>query len=350
MKQNVTITSIYSLVHCLVDLSCGALMLAMGQTLLGIEVSNIVAFFILYNLLAFAFELPFGFIADKLNKNGIVSAVGCLSIAIAFITFKVPILSCILLGVGNALFHVGGGIDVLNISNRKATLPGIYVSTGAIGLYIGQKFYQFFNMYYFICPVIMLVSAALLLYLYNLIKNKYKINNEKIVKEKVDKRKIVIAIMLVIVVCIRGYMGLILDFDWKRESILAIISIICVVLGKMLGGVIGDKIGWKKISAISLILASILFVFAWKCPICGLIAILLFNMTMPLTLTALSNMFPQKKGVAFGLTTLGLFIGAFPVLIGLDLELFNIAGVFFMTMFSMIVLYIAIQAYEEVEK
>ena len=42
---------------------------------------------------------------------------------------------------------------------------------------------------------------------------------------------------------------------------------------------------------------------------CGLLGLLLFNMTMPLTLTALANTFPNSKGTAFGLTTLALFVG-----------------------------------------
>lgn len=347
MKKEVLITGIYSLIHSLVDLSCGALMSIIIYKILGIQ-CNVILFLVIYNFLAFAFELPLGIIADRINKNALLSAIGCFNITLAFIVVKYPMLSCILLGIGNSLFHVGGGIDVLNISNKKATLPGIYVSTGAIGLYIGQKLYNIFDSVYFVCPIVMLISGVVLLELYSIIKNKYKINNEIITKKEVDKRKIVITILLVIVVCIRGYMGLALKYEWKNELVFGIISIICVVLGKMLGGIIGDKIGWKKISVLSLGLASVLFVFSWSSPVCGLLAILLFNMTMPLTLTAISNMFPQRKGMSFGLTTLGLFIGSLPIILRIDLGLFNIIGVVSLTIFSMIVLYLTIKKYEEV--
>jgi FSR family fosmidomycin resistance protein-like MFS transporter len=40
--------------------------------------------------------------------------------------------------------------------------------------------------------------------------------------------------------------------------------------------------------------------------------IFLFNMTMPITLVVISNIFWNRQGFAFGLTTLALIIGALP--------------------------------------
>lgn len=340
MKKSILITGIYSLIHFLVDMSCAALMF---NIMFSSTQMNIILEILLYNMFAFAFELPFGIIADKLNKNAMVSAIGCLTIILSLIFLNNPIVSCVIAGIGNALFHVGGGIDVLNISNKKATLPGIYVSTGALGLYLGQKFSKITK----IIPVIMVVSAIALIWLYNKIKDEYKINNEIKQNSKVNISKILISIPIIIVICIRGYMGLILNFEWKSNIIFAILSILCVVGGKMLGGIIGDKIGWKKISILSLGLASILFAFSWNSAICGLLAILLFNMTMPITLMVLANMFPNRKGMAFGLTTLGLFIGGLPVILNVNLGLFNIAGVVGLTIFSLLILYFSLKEYEE---
>ena len=94
------------------------------------------------------------------------------------------------------------------------------------------------------------------------------------------------------------------------------IILFAVVFGKMLGGIIGDKIGFTKISLISLIVSAFLFIFAFNNSILGILAILFFNMTMPITLTALSNILFNNKGMAFGLLTLELFIGAIPVFFG----------------------------------
>ena len=42
----------------------------------------------------------------------------------------------LLLGLGNALFHVGGGVDVIRDGGKCEKL-GIFVAPGAMGLYLG---------------------------------------------------------------------------------------------------------------------------------------------------------------------------------------------------------------------
>jgi FSR family fosmidomycin resistance protein-like MFS transporter len=47
-------------------------------------------------------------------------------------------------------------------------------------------------------------------------------------------------------------------------------------------------------------------------------AVLLFNMTMPITLWAMAKIFSAAKGFAFGLLSFGLFIGFVPLYLGID--------------------------------
>jgi FSR family fosmidomycin resistance protein-like MFS transporter len=89
-----------------------------------------------------------------------------------------------------------------------------------------------------------------------------------------------------------------------------------------------------------------LFLFAFESPVVGILAILLFNMTMPITLTALSNILYHNKGMAFGLLTFALFIGVLPVFWGYT-GVFNPYGLFAITMFSALVLYEGIKCYEK---
>ena len=138
---------------------------------------------------------------------------------------------------------------------------------------------------------------------------------------------------------------MILAFSWKSTFVYALLFVIGVVLGKMLGGIIGDKIGYKKIS-ISLIISAICFIFAFDNPIIGIIAVLLFNMTMPITLICLSNIFDNNKGLAFGLLTLALFTGCIPTFIGMN-QLFTQVGLFSLTIVSSILLYISLRCDEK---
>lgn len=51
-------------------------------------------------------------------------------------------------------------------------------------------------------------------------------------------------------------------------------------------------------------------------PVCGTIAVFLFNMTMPITLWAAARLMPGGKGFAFGLLTFALFLGYLPTALG----------------------------------
>lgn len=340
--MKVKIVSIYSIIHFIVDFSCAILVTNIITPYLNTTLSVFLAI-VIYNFFAFAMQLPIGIIADKISKNALCSMLGCILVAFALIVRNLGIWSCLIAGLGNSMFHVGGGIDILNISNKKATLPGIFVATGAMGIYLGgQSIFLNFDKVYLII-MILLISALLLLWLYDTIKD--KVHNEQMIIPKLDIVAIISIICLVITVCIRGYVGLILAFEWKSNLILAIISICAVVFGKMIGGIIGDKIGFLKTAVFSLILSSIFFIFAFDNSILGIIAILLFNMTMPITLTILSNILFNNKGMAFGLLTLALFIGAVPVFFGYTRLMFTQLGLFLLTIISLISLYIGIKKY-----
>ena len=343
--MNKRIVCIYSIIHFIMDLSCAILVSNLVMQKMG-QGTNLFISILVYNFFAFAMQLPIGIIADKINKNAICSAIGCLLIIIAFGFSNFGIISCLIAGVGNAMFHVGGGIDVLNISDKKATLSGIFVSTGAMGIFLGEKSASIgFNKYY-IVVLILLISVILLFCLYNQIKDKVK--NEKVIIPTTNINEMIVIVCLMITVIIRGYVGLILSFEWKSNFILALISIFAVVFGKMLGGIIGDKIGFMKVSLISLVVSAFLFLFAFNNSTLGILAILFFNMTMPITLTALSNILFNNKGMAFGLLTFALFIGAIPVFFVYDDIIFNPIGLFTTTIISAIILCIGIKKYNTI--
>ena len=110
---------------------------------------------------------------------------------------------------------------------------------------------------------------------------------------------------------------------------------------------VGDKFGFIKISVFSLILSAILFTGSFYSSICGILAVLLFNMTMPITLTSLANIFNNNKGLAFGLLTFALFSGVIPVFLGYTEVLFNPIGLFTITIISAIILFIGLKGYNE---
>ena len=87
---------LYSLTHFWVDLSCALLVF---RTLAGGV--DFALCLLLYNFCAFALQMPFGLLADRLDRNGVVSAAGCALTALAyFLPGTVP--AAVAAGVGNA--------------------------------------------------------------------------------------------------------------------------------------------------------------------------------------------------------------------------------------------------------
>ena len=320
--MNKKIMLIYSIIHFVVDFSCAVLI---SNIIIPQLTGSFSLFFaiIIYNFFAFAIQLPIGILADKINKNAICSALGCVLVIMAFAISRFGITSCLIAGIGNAMFHIGGGIDVLNISDKKATLSGIFVSTGALGIFLGSKITNInFNINYFTI-FILLLSTIALIWLYTQTKN--KLNNEKIIVPSINKKEFIVIICLIVTVCIRSYVGLILSFSWKSNYVLALLFVLGVILG----------------------IAAILYTGAFYNSICGILAVLLFNMTMPITLTSLANIFNNNKGLAFGLLTFALFLGAIPVFFGYTDTLFNPIGLFSITIFSAVILFIGLKGYNE---
>ena len=193
--MNKKIMLIYSIIHFVVDFSCAVLI---SNIIIPQLTGSFSLFFaiIIYNFFAFAIQLPIGILADKINKNAICSALGCVLVIMAFAISRFGITSCLIAGIGNAMFHIGGGIDVLNISDKKATLSGIFVSTGALGIFLGSKITNInFNINYFTI-FILLLSTIALIWLYTQTKN--KLNNEEIIVPSINKKEFIVIICLIV--------------------------------------------------------------------------------------------------------------------------------------------------------
>lgn len=117
----------YIIGHFMVDFACAFLLYRM---LYGTDLWYPCLLY--YNFCAFALQLPIGLLADRWNRNSLCADVGCILIILAIwmgslgsafknIEAAVILIPAVLIaGIGNGLFHVGAGIDVLNVSRDKS--------------------------------------------------------------------------------------------------------------------------------------------------------------------------------------------------------------------------------------
>ena len=328
-KKEVT-TFAFALCHFVVDFACVSTMLCAVSRVLGgsgqDSLELIALSILLYDVVAFAFQLPVGIALDKLDKNSLAAMLSYALVAGGVLLSLVPVtfiewLAVLLLAVGNALFHCAGGLCVLNISQKHAGPSGIFIATGAVGVFLGTFSAQYGRLQVAFSLLVLLFLCASITRVVQKVNKKYwNIHNAPFAIPEFSSRTLLAIFLLCFVVALRSYTGMIMAFPWKSEILLLALSILGVFAGKALGGMVADRIGFRTTAIFSLIAAATLFVPSWEMPLMGLLAVFFFNFTMAITLAPLSNILHEAKGTAFGLASFSLAIGALPALLGLRLE------------------------------
>lgn len=328
-KKEVT-TFAYALCHFVVDFACVSSMLCAVSRVLGesgqgsLEV--IALSILLYDIVAFTLQLPAGIALDQLDKNSYAALLSYALVGAGVILSLVPIAllewpAILLLAIGNALFHSAGGLSVLNISQKHAGPSGIFIATGAIGVFLGTQSAQMGRLQIAFSLLVLLFLCALITLVVQKVNKKYwNVHNVSFDISELSFNTLLAIALLSLVVALRSYVGMVTAFPWKSEMLLLVLSILGVFAGKALGGVVADRIGFRTTAIFSLIAAATLFVPSWEIPVMGLMGIFFFNFTMSITLASLANILPNAKGTAFGLASFSLAVGALPALVGFRIE------------------------------
>ena len=328
-KKEVT-TFAYALCHFVVDFACVSTMLCAVSRVLGESSQGsmeVVALSILlYDIVAFTLQLPIGIALDQLDKNSYAALLSYALVGAGVILSLVPIAllewpAILLLAIGNALFHSAGGLSVLNISQKHAGPSGIFIATGAIGVFLGTQSAQMGRLQIAFSLFVLLFLCVLITLVVQKVNKKYwNVYNVSFDIPRLSSNTLLAIALLSLVVALRSYVGMVMAFPWKSEMLLLVLSILGVFAGKALGGVVADRIGFRTTAIFSLITAATLFVPSWEIPVMGLLGIFFFNFTMSITLASLANILPNAKGTAFGLASFSLAVGALPALAGFRIE------------------------------
>ena len=321
-KSNATrIIGILSAMHFMTDLICAFAVYSMIAEGKAVRV-------VMYNFCAFVLQMPLGLLADAMRSRRQEDN------AILFIGLSIPLTLSGLLnfpvwvfGLGNALFHVGGGIITIHKDHEnryEGRGLGTFVAPGAIGLFLGQVIAG--------NSIIMRIGiTAVMTVLFVLLYTEISRNNpeRKTAALEIDEEALKAIILTLLVVILRSYVGFAVSFEWKHGVFLGFLAVLCVAGGKTLGGFVKPVLGYRKTVVVTLVAAARCYLSGSIIPL-GLAALLLFNMTMPITLCMLAERMKHLEGFAFGILTFGLFIGfyikyLFPVFVENTL-LIGVAG------------------------
>ena len=328
-KKEVT-TFAYALCHFVVDFACVSTMLCAVSRVLGESgqgsMEVVALSILLYDIVAFTLQLPIGIALDQLDKNSYAALLSYALVGAGVILSLVPIAllewpAILLLAIGNALFHSAGGLSVLNISQKHAGPSGIFIATGAIGVFLGTQSAQMGRLQIAFSLLVLLFLCALITLVVQKVNKKYwNVHNVSFDISELSFNTLLAIALLSLVVALRSYAGMVMAFPWKSEMLLLVLSILGVFAGKALGGMVADRIGFRTTAIFSLIAAATLFAPSWEIPVLGLLGVFFFNFTMSITLASLANILPNAKGTAFGLASFSLAVGALPALAGFRIE------------------------------
>ena len=263
----------------------------------------------MYDFLAFVPQSIIGYISDKHPKfkpgltGVIITILGLLSYYVVTNFY----LSIALIAIGNAFIHVSGAEVTLRTSGGKMAHSAIFVSGGSFGVVTGKLLAKTWFSYW------MLIPFALTMIPFMIKADQYQkeeCNNFNYNNPKVPKMLLIVIATLVVI--IRGYMGYGIPISWNKTTIQLVMLFAFMGIGKALGGILIDKIGMRKTALISTIGAYPLLIFGENIMVISLIGVMFFSMTMAITLGLLVSVLKKKPGLAFGFTTIGLFLGTAP--------------------------------------
>ena len=267
-----------------------------------------------YDGLAFVPQGIIGYAADKrpglaLSIPGFMLMLVSLSV-FGFTSVNIYV-SLILMCLGNALVHVDGAEATLKNSFGKLSHSAIFVSGGSFGVITGRVLALYDVPVWFV--LLMGISAAPFIAASFGYKGTKVAEAEGFDYVRTGIYPLFAAAAAVAVVIIRGYMGYGIPTSWNKTLIQSVYMFVIMGLGKALGGILSDAFGIRKVAFASTLLAIPFLCLGDGYMFVSLIGVMFFSMTMSVTLAILVSVMSDSPGLAFGLTTIGLFLGTAPI-------------------------------------
>ena len=268
---------------------------------------------LLYDFAAFVLQGFFGYLRDKgvrVNFAAVGTALTTLSLILLYLNVNAFIVVAAV-SLGNCLVHIHGAELTLRSSPGRITPSAVFVSGGSFGVVTGKLLSMHSVSVFWIIGLNLLTFVPI--YLAERQKpdddeenlSLYRFSNEKL-------NGVTVIALATFVVAVRAYMGYGIPTSWNKTELQTIALYCCMGVGKALGGILTDRIGIRLTAIISTVGALPFMIFGANVMEISLIGIASFSMTMAVTLALIVSRLQRYPGVAFGFTTVGLFLGTLP--------------------------------------
>ena len=210
--------------------------------------------------------------------------------------------------------HIAGAENTLRVSEGKLSHSAIFVAGGSFGVITGKLLATSILPYWGI--IIMTLTMIPFILLSRTYYSEDSFKDEACKKFQYVTQKIsplLIIALATFVIIVRGYMGYGIPTAWNKTTFQTVLLFVIMGIGKALGGILSDSFGIRKVAVCSTALAIPFLCFGNNYMIISLTGVMFFSMTMAITLGILVSVLQHTPGLAFGFTTIGLFLGTAPI-------------------------------------
>ncbi len=293
--------------HFVVDASSN---FVMARLLAGVAHATVLL--LAYNGLAFALQPVVAALLDARRWARVGMGVGTLMTAAAMLAGN-GWAALVMTGLGNALFHVGAGTWVAQARPGRASLTGLFIGPGAVGVVVGAVAAPWASW-----PILLALSAFAPL-------GMLLPDSAADPAPGRPARHATIGALLLLAITLRSLMAVraglaFARFDW----VLPLACAACT--GKMLGGLLADRWGWRRTAVIALALSAAFLPVGRHHPWFAATGVLCFQAVTSISLAGLYRLYPAHIGLCFGLACLALFIGVLPALLPFALPFDSATG------------------------
>ncbi len=294
--------------HGLNDLVAGYFL---GQLLwMKLDTPEIALGLFVYNLLAFGGQYPAALWIEQKKKPDQFIRAAMIMNGIAVLVFtQIHSLALVLAGVASAIYHVAGG--AVCSRNNSATSIGLFAAPGVAGLVAGGWLaHEQISIYYVLVAAVLVFLVLLQLTVIPQCETIPAPEN-KSQKHGLDRHDILMIVLLV-VISLRSVIWNVFQLIHENDYTWLPAIAASAFVGKVAGGWIADRIGWRLYVYISLFTATPLLSFFRKdlLPLCLGIGLLQSGIpaTTALLIRATGGKTERGIGLSFGLAIIG---GAF---------------------------------------
>ncbi|MBV9874268.1 MAG: MFS transporter [Verrucomicrobia bacterium] len=298
-------------------ISDGAAGLLLGSLATNSSATQTTLLVLIYNALAFGSQPLIGYFADSLRSPRIFASGGMVLLAASLVTRGLGFgeVAVLVAGVGSAAFHVGAGALTLRSCNGRSDAAGLFAAPGVIGLAMGGAL-AVSGHYLYLPFFVSLLAFVFLIQAWPLPPRQTSVS--KPIKEPIFESHDWIMIGLLTAVALRSLLWTSFQFA-SAGQITALVALgVAAGTGKIVGGFAAERLGYRRWTMLSLLIAAPLLAFAGKKLALLLPGVALLQSSIPCSIAAMARLLPARPATAAGLVLgLAVALGGLPTLLAI---------------------------------